>query len=278
MNYPLEGFANFELFNRELFSLSGDNLDDRFRFETIVRNNSERVQMVDTKTSRKYEGFNASIVVIKEFLLLGAIPIYTAAKMTYQLAMTIFDLCKHAINVTCSLVGGILEEDGEDVHEAFTNLAGDLKKDLYEIARSPIYAIALEFAALKGVVETVFVDWNKAFEAQVIFGDIEANWHNNARHTRGIQDYAVGRIAYSEVETTYLAQCFQPFRNSMRVTAVAAMLHSSIDQENSSGSRCSSLTALFGCLFGATSDAESQSAGDSTVSATSEPRIAMSYA
>ncbi len=211
MNYPLEGFANFELFNRELFSLSGDNLDDRFRFETIVRNHSERVQMIDTRTNRTYVGEDASIVVIKEFLLLGAIPIYTAAKMTYQFAVTIFDLCENSKNVACSLV-----RSGDSVRVTAANFVSDLKKDLYEIARSPIYAIALEFAALKGVVETKFIDWNKALEAKVIFADIEANWHNNARHTRGIQVYAEGRIAYSEVETTYLAQCFQPYRNHVR--------------------------------------------------------------
>ncbi len=219
LDYPIVPFANYGLFDRELFALSGESIDQRFEFQTITQNGRSRDQLIDHRTERTYVDDDITIVTIKEFILVGAIPAYMLANLTYQVAKTIIHFGFNSSCVALSFMSCSGEK--RSIWASVTHLIDEGKNDLYEIVKFPIYALALELTALKGAVESTLIDGKKALEAKVIFADIEANLHNNARHTRGIRYFLNGVIEYHEIETTYLAPCFQPYRNRIQPLLVA---------------------------------------------------------
>lgn len=154
--------------------------------------------LYDERTGNLYTPDSPSTLVGKSIAILYGNPIHLAATLITNAALVPLHILGHLYSTLSH----------RDLSFAATEITKDLYDDIWRITRAPFYALAIEFAALKGLLLTPF-DKRYAFEAKIILAEVEKNWNHGFDRSYDFRYYARHHDS-SKVQAFFLAFCFQP--------------------------------------------------------------------
>ncbi len=227
LDAALSCFVEPGLLNGDLFAQENEVINDRFEYVRVKALNSNgtyindrnatsentplvREFLVDYRTGYMYKPDPISHVVIKNLVLCILILPFTAAKMAYFAArVVVYFPINTALALYTTFSAAIYGSENEEVSAAYIHIKDKCFEDLYNIVRSPIYAIGMQLAAIKGTLEYLLIDAKKALEAKVIMADIESKWNYDTLESGDVRHF-VHHMNIDRVQAVFLPWCFQP--------------------------------------------------------------------
>ena len=185
-----------------------------------ITRNKEYTYIEDAETKELYWDEPAYVVAMKCAGIALATPLYTVTYMVWNLAKLPLDIV--------AIVGSAMEKIGSQVKEykivdaaatfwkeIVIQLPTQLFTDIWNIVKSPLFALGIEFAAIYGILDP--------FRGRAIEAKIEQIWQNNVsykedfRETKTVDTGSCWRNFVNDVTAArafYFAWCFQVRGNS----------------------------------------------------------------
>lgn len=166
--------------------------------------NQEYHAIEDTETGDYYWNNTPFLVAQKCFAIFCATPLHLPASM-------IWNTLKIPYHMAHACLGN-----------PQTALTQNIADELWNIARAPYYALGIELGAIKGMIETLYINETKAYEARNAIASIERAWKYDIPLSNDCRRGCIGSNPQL-IETFYLAACFQPYFNINTLSIRAAI-------------------------------------------------------
>ncbi|MBN2479578.1 MAG: hypothetical protein JXA94_05060 [Parachlamydiales bacterium] len=176
-----------------------------------------QIEIIDMQNLDRYRYEPKLKVAIKCFLIFLANPLVTFFKMFFNMLQFAYDNLKY--NFECTLILAQLKTTkSQDVFQKIIlnriQLFKDLLEDVAFIIRAPIFALALQFASVFGIIFP--------YDGKKMISSIEKSWHGDFTYKNDFRHMFEDKSQLSELVseafknrnvTFYLSLCFQPIGN-----------------------------------------------------------------
>ncbi len=167
----------------------------------------------DKKTGNYYLPDPLEDITIKVGLLAIGNPFHVIGAMVYSLLAIpchIVQVFYHAIQQFVQDIrsGDFINGCCKNFKDRLTEFKTKISHDLWNIPASLYYGVGIQIAAIKGIIEAMFIGQKKIFEARAIMGEIESKW-KGVSYQKDARKWC-DTFKCQDVETFYLGWCFPP--------------------------------------------------------------------